>query len=469
MEHLGMQVLKRMKHIFFSGIGGVGMSAMARILVENGFNVSGSDKELSSITEQLRNLGVMIYEGQRAENLNNADMLVYSSAIPENNPERMEANRRQIPVVRRAELLAEMMRLKYCLAIAGTHGKTTTSAMCATIFMQAGLDPTFLIGGRLIDLKTNAHAGQGDFFITEADEYDRSFLTLTPTFAIITNIEADHLDCYADLDDIKSTFITFTEKIPFCGAVICCLDDPGVRDIMPILKSRILTYGLSNEAHYQARMITMGKGFTTFEVFHQDQLLGSIKLIVPGEHNVRNALAAIAPAHKNEITFTDIQSALEKFHGVERRFEVKGLMQGTMVVDDYAHHPTEVGATLSTARKIWPTRVIAAFQPHLFSRTRDFFVQFAAQLRQADLIFITEIYPAREKPIPNISSELIIRELRNQGHPAVYYNTDRKSLAAEIFKYLHRGDMILFMGAGDIWKSAQELVELLQQKKCKIL
>jgi UDP-N-acetylmuramate--alanine ligase len=457
-----MQVRKKMKHIFFSGIGGVGMSGMAKILVENGFKISGSDRELSDLTGQLQNLGITIYEGQRAENLTDADLLVYSSAIPESNPERMEARQRNIPMIRRAELLAEMTRLKYCLAIAGTHGKTTTSAMCATIFMQANADPTFLVGGRLIDLKTNARAGKGDFFITEADEYDRSFLTLNPAFAIITNVEVDHLDCYTDLDDIKRTFIMFAEKIPFYGAVICCLDDPGIRDIMPHFKSRIVTYGINEDADYQARNITLRDGSTGFEVIRQGRVLGSVRLIVPGEHNVRNALAAIALADENEITFQHIQTALESFHGVERRFEIKGLIQGMMVIDDYAHHPTELGATLSTARRIWPNRIIAAFQPHLFSRTRDFYREFAGQLKQADLVFVTEIYPAREKPIPDISSRLIINELQNQGHPAVYHNMDRKLLAAEIFRQLKKGDMILFMGAGDIWKSAQELVELIK-------
>ncbi len=458
--------LKKFNHVFFSGIGGIGMSAMARILLEDGFKVSGSDRELSDITRQLSNLGAVIYEGQRAENIKNADLLVYSSAIPENNPERVEAGHRQIPVIRRAEMLAEMMRLKYCLAIAGTHGKSTTSAMCTTIFRQAGLDPTFLVGGRLLDLKTNARAGKGECFITEADEYDRSFLTLNPTFALITNIEADHLDCYQDLDDIKKAFITFAQRVPFYGAVICCSDDAGVIDILSKLKNRIVTYGLNKQANYQATSIQMDKSLTTtFKVNRQGNLIGTIKLIVPGEHNVKNALAAIALANENEIPFQHIQTALASFHGVERRFEVKGVINETIVIDDYAHHPTELGATLSTARKIWPGRVLAVFQPHLFSRTRNFYKQFADQLLPADLIFITDIYPAREKPISGITSELIVQELSKRGHSAVYYIAVRKTVAVEIIKQVRAGDMVLFMGAGDIWKSATELLELLKLKR----
>jgi UDP-N-acetylmuramate--alanine ligase len=457
--------LKKYKHVYFSGIGGIGMSAMAKILMENGFKVSGSDRELSDLTRQLSELGAVIYEGQHVENIKDADVLVYSSAITENNPERIEAGHRRIPVIRRAEMLAEMMRLKYCLAVAGTHGKTTTTAMCTAIFRQAGLDPTFLVGGRMLDLKTNARAGHGEFFITEADEYDRSFLTLNPTFALITNIEADHLDCYADLDDIKNAFVTFAQKVPFYGAVICCFDDPGVREILPKLKNRIITYGLDNRADFQAAGIRMEKGLTTFEVIGRGKSTGNVQLIVPGEHNIKNALAAIALAHEIEIPFPQIQNALAAFHGVERRFEVKGLVNETMVIDDYAHHPTEVGTTLSTARKIWPGRLLAVFQPHLYSRTRDFYKQFAAQLVTADLIYITAIYPAREKPLPEITSELIVRELSKCGHSAVRYIPERKEVAAEIIRQVRTGDMVLFMGAGDIWKSSLEFLELLKNKK----
>ena len=462
-----MAGLKKYKHVFFSGIGGIGMSAMARILLEDGFKVSGSDRELSDITRQLTDLGAVIYKGQHAENIKNADVLVYSSAIAADNPERAAAGQLRIPVIRRAEMLAEMMRLKYCLAIAGTHGKTTTSAMCTTIFRQAGLQPTFLVGGRLLDLKTNAGAGKGEFFITEADEYDRSFLTLNPAFALITNIEADHLDCYHDLNDIKKAFISFASKVPFYGAVICCSDDAGVMDILPELNNQVITYGLNEQANYRAVRIQFDKSLaaTTFEVYRQGKSIGNIKLVISGEHNVKNALAAIALAIENEIPFHHIRTALAAFHGVERRFEVKGVINNTMVIDDYAHHPTELGATLATARKIWPGRVLAVFQPHLFSRTRDFYKQFAERLLPADLIFITDIYPAREKPIAGITAELIVQELTKQSHPAVQYVPDRKNVAGEIRKHVQAGDMVLFMGAGDIWKSAMELTELLKIRK----
>ena len=462
-----MAGLKKYKHVFFSGIGGIGMSAMARILLEDGFKVSGSDRELSDITRQLTDLGAVIYKGQHAENIKNADVLVYSSAIAADNPERAAAGQLRIPVIRRAEMLAEMMRLKYCLAIAGSHGKTTTSAMCTTIFRQAGLQPTFLVGGRLLDLKTNAGAGKGEFFITEADEYDRSFLTLNPAYALITNIEADHLDCYHDLNDIKKAFISFASKVPFYGAVICCSDDAGVMDILPELNNQVITYGLNEQANYRAVRIQFDKSLaaTTFEVYRQGKSIGNIKLVIFGEHNVKNALAAIALAVENEIPLHHIQTALAAFHGVERRFEVKGVINNTMVIDDYAHHPTELGATLATARKIWPGRVLAVFQPHLFSRTRDFYKQFAERLLPADLIFITDIYPAREKPIAGITAELIVQELTKQSHPAVQYVPDRKNVAGEIRNHVQAGDMVLFMGAGDIWKSAMELTELLKIRK----
>jgi UDP-N-acetylmuramate--alanine ligase len=460
-----MRILNRFQHIFFSGIGGIGMSGMAKILVENGFKVSGSDRELSDITRQLQAMGVTIYEGQRAENIGRADVLVYSSAITRDNPERTAAEHRRVPVIRRAEMLAEMMRLKYPIAIAGTHGKTTTTAMCVMIFVQAGLDPTFLVGGYLPDLKTNARAGHGDFFITEADEYDRSFLALAPVYSIITNIEPDHLDCYGGYDEIKNTFTTFAQKIPFYGAVICCSDDPGVNEINLKLRGTIITYGLTSQADYQAQSVRMEKGRTDFEVLYHGKSIGSIRLTVPGEHNIKNALAAIALAQENGISFSHIRKALANFKGVERRFEIKGIINDIMVVDDYAHHPTELGATLAAARHIRSSRSVAVFQPHLFSRTRDFFKQFADTLFPADLIFITDIYPAREEPLPGISSELIVRELRNQGHPAVNYIPARKNLATEIHRQVLAGDTVLFMGAGDIWKSARELIELLQGKK----
>jgi UDP-N-acetylmuramate--alanine ligase len=459
-----MKLFKRSRNIFFTGIGGIGMSALAEILLENGYHVAGSDRELSAITKHLSDKGAKIYEGHAAANLEQADVLVYSSAIPVDNPERQEAIRREIPVIRRAEMLAEVMHTKYGIAIAGTHGKTTTTAMCSEIFIHSGLDPTVMIGGRLKSIHTNARLGKGDFFITEADEYDRSFLALSPAFAVITSIEADHLDCYSDFDDIKMSFIKFANKIPFYGSVVCCIDDTGVQDILPKISKRIITYGLGKESQFRAANIIYDAAYSRFDVLYGTEKIGTIQLPLLGEHNIKNALAALITAYEVNILFPVVKEALENFTGIERRFEIKADLSDILIVDDYAHHPTEVRSTLLSAKQLQKQRIIAIFQPHLYSRTRDFYQEFARALGIADIVVITDIYPARELPINGISSKLIIDELIKHEHQKVKYIPDKSQISDYILDIVKEHDLVIFMGAGDIWRIAENFVQKIKNE-----
>jgi UDP-N-acetylmuramate--alanine ligase len=454
-----MRVFKHIKHIYFTGIGGIGMSGLADILIESGYQVSGSDRVLSDITDYLADRGAVIYEGHDAKHMMGVDLLVYSSAVPPDNPERKNAQISGIPQIRRAEMLAELMRLNYGIAIAGTHGKTTTTSMCAEILTKANLDPTIVVGGRFQSSLTNARLGKGDFFVTEADEYDRSFLSLSPAFAVITSIEEDHLDCYKDMEDIRSTFIEFAQKIPFYGSMVVCSDDEGVKSVIDQMPHNMITYGIAEAADYMAKNISFEGQYSQFDLFHDERLLGKIKLNVPGEHNIKNAMAAAIIGLEIEIPLATIQTALHEYSGVERRFEIRCDINDILVIDDYAHHPTEVMATLNSARSGYSRRIIAVFQPHLFSRTRDFYPEFAKSLDMADVIYITDIYPAREEPIPNVSGKLIFEEISKER----YYIASREKLAREILKVARPNDMIVIMGAGDIWKTGNELKQLLTQ------
>lgn len=462
-----MKVFRKAKHIFFTGIGGIGMSGIAEICLESGFKVSGSDRELSDITEYLKDRGAQIYSGHSKDNIRDVDVLVYSSAIPPDNPEREEALRRKIPLIRRAEMLAEIMRMKYGIAIAGTHGKTTTTSICAEIFIGSNVDPTVVVGGRLKSLKTNARIGGGDFFITEADEFDRSFLALSPTFAVITSVDTDHLDCYSDFTDIKESFVQFANKVPFYGAVICCLDDPVIREILPQINKSIITYGLNEGAHYKAENIKHVEAHSYFDVIREGQILGALDLPVPGKHNIKNALAAMAIALEIGISFKMAKKSIEKFQGVERRFEIKADVDDITIVDDYAHHPAEVKATLDSARQIEKKRTIVIFQPHLYSRTRDFYHEFARELSACDLLIIAEIYPAREKPLAGVSSELIVNEVQRLGYDKVHYIPDKSKITEYLIDEVRPGDLVIFMGAGDIYKIAQELGQRLKIETIK--
>lgn len=456
------------KKIHFVGIGGIGMSGIAEILLDQGFKVSGSDKSLSEVTERLQKLGATIFEGHKPENVAaDVDTLVYSSAVVSDNPEVIEAERRKIPTVRRAEMLAEMMRLKYGIGIAGTHGKTTTTSMISLVLMEGGLDPTVIVGGKLSGLGgTNARLGKGDFIVVEADEFDRSFLSITPTIAVMTTLETDHLDCYRDLEDIKGAFIQFANKVPFYGFVVLCLDEPALQDIMPKMRKKIiLTYGLNPQADVQAVDIHHKSNTSTFTVVKNNTELGSITLQVPGKHNVQNSLAAISVGLELGISFAKIRSGIEKFGGVYRRWELKGEVDGISVYDDYAHHPTECKATLSGAKAGWRRRVVCVFQPHLYTRTRDFYEEFGKAFLLSDVLIVTDIYPAREEPIQGITGELIANAAKQFGHKEVHYVPDKKSVPAYLLKTVKEGDMVITMGAGDIWKYGEEFLKQLKNKK----
>lgn len=450
------------KKLHFIGIGGIGMSGIAEILMDQGFRVSGSDRSLSEVTERLQKLGAHVFEGHRAENIAaDVDTVVYSSAVGSENPEMAEAQRRKIPTVRRAEMLAEVMRLKYGIGIAGTHGKTTTTSMVSLVLMEGGLDPTVIVGGKLSGLGgTNARLGQGDFIVVEADEYDRSFLSITPTIAVLTTLETDHLDCYRDLEDIKGAFIQFANKVPFYGFIVLSLDEPALLDIMPQLsKKKIVTYGLNPQADVQAVDISHNKHQTTYTLVQNGTDLGQITLQVPGKHNVQNSLASVAVALQLGVPFEKIKSGIEKFAGVYRRWEKKGEHNGISVYDDYAHHPTECRATLSGAKSGWRRRVVCVFQPHLFSRTRDFYEEFGKSFLLSDVLIVTDVYPAREEPIQGITGELIVNAAKQYGHKDVHYVQDKKQIPEALRAIVKSGDIVITMGAGDIWKFGEEYLK----------
>jgi len=444
------------------------MSGIAEILLDQGFGVSGSDRARSKETERLEQLGARVYEGHRAENLSaDVDTLVYSSAVPPENPELVEAQRRKIPIVRRAEMLAEVMRLKYGIGIAGTHGKTTTTSMVSLVLMEGGLDPTVIVGGKLSGLGgTNARLGKGEFIVVEADEFDRSFLSITPTVAVLTTLETDHLDCYRDLEDIKGAFIQFANKVPFYGFVVLCVDEPALLDIMPQLsKKKIITYGLNPQADVQAVDIRHKENLTTYTLLQNNKELGQITLQVPGKHNVQNSLAALAVGLELGVSFGKIRSGIEKFSGVYRRWEKKGEAGGITVYDDYAHHPTECKATLSGVKSGWRRRVVCVFQPHLYSRTRDFYEDFGKSFLLSDVLVVTDVYPAREEPIQGVTGELIVNAAKQFGHKDANYIPDKKNVSAYLSSIVQPGDIIITMGAGDIWKYGEEFLIQLESKK----
>lgn len=457
------------KKLHFVGIGGIGMSGIAEILLDQGFQVTGSDRTVSENTERLESLGAKILVGHDARNVaQDVDVLVYSSAVSLDNPEVLEAQKRKIPVIRRAEMLAEVMRLKYGIGIAGTHGKTTTTSMVSLVLLEGGIDPTVIVGGRLRGLAgSNARLGRGDFIVVEADEFDRSFLSITPTIAVLTSLETDHLDCYRDLEDIKSAFVQFASKVPFYGFVVLCLDEPSLQDIMPKIKKKIITYGLNGQADLQAVDIVHKHNTSRFLVVHGGKDLGTVELQIPGKHNVQNALAAVAVGLELNVPFEKVKSGIEKFTGVFRRWEVKAEVGGITVVDDYAHHPTEIKATLAGAKSGWRRRIVCAFQPHLYSRTRDFYEDFGRAFFNADVLIITDVYPAREEPIQGVTGELIANAAKEFGHKHVHYVPDKKSVPDFLLQIKQRGDIVITMGAGDIWRFGEEFVRKLKMQNDK--
>jgi UDP-N-acetylmuramate--alanine ligase len=453
--------------LHFVGIGGIGMSGIAEILLDRKFRVTGSDRAASDNTERMEQLGAHVYIGHAASNLEpDVDVLVYSSAVPPDNPELVEAQRRNIPVIRRAEMLAEVMRLKYGIGVAGTHGKTTTTSMISLVLLEGGVDPTVIVGGRLHGLAgSNARLGKGDFIVVEADEFDRSFLSITPTIAVLTTLETDHLDCYRDLDDIKGAFIQFAAKVPFYGFVVLCLDEPALQEIMPRIKKKIITYGLNGQADLQAVDLVHRLHTTRFLVVHNGEDLGEITLQIPGRHNVQNALAAVAVGLELKVPFAQVKAGIEKFTGVFRRWEVKAEIDGMTVIDDYAHHPTEIRATLAGAKAGWRRRVICVFQPHLYSRTRDFYEEFGRSFFNADILVVTDVYPAREEPIQGINGELIANAAKQFGHKQVHYVADKTQLPAFLLDIARKGDMIITVGAGDIWRLGEQFIARLKARQ----
>lgn len=457
------------KKIHFVGIGGIGMSGIAEILLTEGFKVSGSDKALSEVTERLQQLGAVVWEGHKPENVEpDVDALVYSSAVTLDNPEVVEAQKRKIPVIRRAEMLAEVMRLKYGIGIAGTHGKTTTTSMISLVLMEGGLDPTVIVGGRLHGLGgTNARLGKGNFIVVEADEFDRSFLSITPTIAVLTTLETDHLDCYRDLEDLKGAFVQFANKVPFYGFVVLCLDEPALQDIIPQLsKKKIISYGLNPQADVQAVDIHHKHNTVAFTVLRSDSELGQVTLQIPGKHNVQNALAAIAVGLELGVPFAKVKNGIERFCGVYRRWEKKGEVNGVTLYDDYAHHPTECKATLAGVKAGWRRRrVVCVFQPHLYSRTRDFYEEFGKAFLLSDVLVVTDVYPAREEPIQGITGELIANAAKQYGHKNVVYVPDKKQVPQTLMQTAKPNDIVITMGAGDIWKYGEEFLKQFKSQK----
>ena len=455
------RLFANLSKVHFVGIGGAGMSGIAEVLLDYDLEVSGCDISPSEVTERLESLGVIVYEGHSPEHLQGVDLVVISSAVSRSNPEVEVAVKSNITVVRRAEMLGELMRLKYGVAVAGTHGKTTTTSLVGAVMTEAGLDPTVIVGGRLRVTGTGARLGKSDYLVAEADEYDRSFLRLQPIIAVVTSIDKDHLDTYGDLETIKRAFHEFAGKVPFFGQAILCLDDANIQELLPQLAGRrVLTYGLSPQANLRAAELEttpVGSRFTVQITGSGD--LGQIDLPMHGAHNVRNALAAIAVGLALGIGFEDIARALESFSGVHRRFENKGKWRGATVVDDYAHHPTEVTATLEAAREAFPqARIVAVFQPHLFSRTRDLAEDFGRALLGANFVLVTDIYPSREPPLPGVDSTLVVEAARRSGHRHVQLCPDWRDAPGELESQVGEGDVLLTVGAGDIYRLSEQLV-----------
>lgn len=458
-------IFGRTRQIHMVGIGGIGMSGMAEILLQKGYRVTGSDANRGETVARLRELGAEIQIGHDEKNIEGADVVVYTSAVKaEENIETKSALERGIPVIKRAEMLAELMRMKYGIGIAGTHGKTTTTTMIGHVTQDGSFDPTIIVGGKVHSFdKTNAVVGTGDIIVVEADEFDRTFLRLRPTLAVITNIEAEHLDIYSSLEDVKDAFIAFANKVPFYGAVILCLDDPNVRSVIPEIERRTITYGLTPQAEIRAVEIESDHFYTRFTVVHEEEELGRITLAAPGQHNVRNALAAVATGLELNIDFNRIKSGLERFEGVFRRFQLKADKDGIMVIDDYAHHPTEVQATLNAARTGWKDRrIVAVFQPHLYSRTRDLYREFGSSFFDAEVCVITDVYPSREEPIEGVTGKLIADAAREYGHRKVHYIEDKTELPERLKELVKPGDIVITMGAGDIYTYGEQFAEALE-------
>jgi UDP-N-acetylmuramate--alanine ligase len=469
----------KIQRIHFVGIGGIGMSGIAEVLLNLGYKVSGSDLKSSSVTQRLAGLGAATFEGHRAENIAGAEVVVTSSAIAADNPEVAEAHRQHIPVIQRAEMLAELMRLKYGIAIAGMHGKTTTTSMVAAVLAAGGLDPTVVVGGRVDAMGSNARLGKSQYLVAEADESDRSFLKLTPILSVVTNIDREHMDCYRNMRDVKKTFLEFMDRVPFYGMVVACNDDPILRRLLPDVQRRTVTYGTKRGSDFWIKIATpaenqnphpvaqdatrVGQPLNRFSVRYREQDLGEFTLRVPGAHNVLNATAAIAVGVGLDITTDAIRTALEQFRGVDRRFQLKGRVAGVSVIDDYGHHPTEIKATLAAARQCGFRRIHVIFQPHRYTRTRDLMEEFATAFADADSLFVLDIYAASEKPIEGITGEVLAEKIKASGKQAEYAETFASAISSAA-NAAQDGDMILTLGAGSVSQLGAMIVEKLKEQ-----
>jgi UDP-N-acetylmuramate--alanine ligase len=455
-------MFKKYQHIHFVGMGGIGMSGIAEVLLNLGYRVTGSDVRRGENIERLERLGAKVFIGHAPAHIEGAHVIVYSSAVARDNVEVLVARQRGIPVIPRAEMLAELMRLKYGIAIAGTHGKTTTTSMVAAVLGAAGFDPTVVVGGRIQGLGANARLGQGEFLVAEADESDGSFLKLTPTIAVVTTVDAEHLDHYADLDAIRAAFLAFVNKVPFYGAAVLCLDQPNIQQMIPQVDKRVITYGLESGADLTARRIGFSGVSAQFEAVHRGRVLGPVSLQVPGRHNVLNALAAIAVGLDLEVPFSLIQQALAGFAGVQRRFQVRGEAQGVLVVDDYGHHPAEIRATLAAAKAGFDRRVITVFQPHRYTRTHHLRQEFLTAFYQSDVLLVMDIYPAGEAPIPGVHARDLADGIAAHGHrEVVYMDGNRQGILDYLRECARPGDLVLTLGAGDVGQLGGELLVLL--------
>jgi UDP-N-acetylmuramate--alanine ligase len=449
----------RKSKVHFVGIGGIGMSGIAEVLLNLGWKVSGSDAKASANTRRLESQGARIHIGHDAANLGDAEVVVYSSAVRPENPELVRAREQKTPVIPRAEMLAELMRLKFSIAVAGAHGKTTTTSLVAEVLKEAGKDPTIVVGGRIHALGSNAKVGQSEYLVAEADESDGSFLSLLPTIAIVTNIDAEHLDHYKNLAEIADAFVQFVNKVPFYGAVVLCLDDPNVQAILPRIAKRYLSYGMQAQADVTGRIVEANDAGSRFEVSQRGTKLGEAHIRMPGEHNVLNALAAITVGLELQIPFAPIAAALGKFAGVARRFDIKAVERDVVFVDDYGHHPTEIAATLRAAKRNYPRRLVVVFQPHRYTRTQLLLQEFGRAFFDADLLFLADIYAASEDPIPGVNTELLARTIREHGHKSVTCISDKERLTDAVVSSIQSGDLVLTLGAGDVTSWNEEIVD----------
>jgi UDP-N-acetylmuramate--alanine ligase len=449
---------RKIRKIHFVGIGGIGMSGIAEVLLNLGYVITGSDLHPSDITQRLASLGAKICQGHEASHIGDADVVVISTAVKADNAEVLEAHERNIPVIPRAEMLAELLKMKFSVAVSGSHGKTTTTSMISTVLAHGGFDPTMVIGGKLASIGSNAKLGDGEVIVAEADESDGSFLKLTPCLAVITNIDREHLDYYRDIEDIKEAFLKFANMVPFYGATILCIDDPHVQAILPDIKRRVITYSLTSPADYRAKDVVLQGPVSVFSVYVREERLGDVTLKVPGRFNVANALATIAAARELDMPFDAIREGLLKYEGVGRRLEVKGRIKGVTVVDDYGHHPTEILETLTAARQVWKGRMIVVFQPHRYTRTQKLFQEFLSAFPGADHLIITDIYAASEKAIAGVDAASLVEGIRQGGHPDVAYIPGFEGIVDHLLKIARASDVIITQGAGNVWKVGEEFL-----------